>query len=167
MNLISLNYNSNGQVSVQLPQGPQSDSYKIYLSVNIIDDTYGVTAFVIKTPVIVMPNDALAMSLMQSMMNNDANNKMIIEMNSNNINMVAANAIALSTMFNIDSINETNINNDKAFMRDFMAAKVTGLSISDVSSIKLMGSALSKITETPQQVSSNTAVIYLKLLLFN
>ena len=163
MNLISLNYNSNGQISVQLPQGPQSDSYKIYLSVNIIDDTYGVTAFAIKTPVIVMPNDALAMSLMQSMMNNDASNKMIIEMNSNNINMVAANAIALSTVFNIDGINETNINNDKAFMRDFMAAKVMGLSISDVSSIKLMGSALSKITETPQQVSSNTAVIYLKL----
>ena len=78
LNFISLNYNSNGQISLQLPQGPQSDSYKIYLSVNIIDDTNGVTNYYVKNnPIIVKPNDALALSLMQSIIANDQNNQFI------------------------------------------------------------------------------------------
>jgi hypothetical protein len=174
LNLISLNYNSNGQISLQLPQGPQSDAYKIYLSVNIIDDTNGVTNYYVKNnPIIVKPNDALALSVMQSIKNNDQNNQFISGLNSGNLNMVAANIIALSSVFNTESeasLNTSNTNNtnnnvdnnDKANIRDYMAQKVTQLSVSDVSSIKVIGSALSKLTETPQQVSSNTAVIIKK-----
>ena len=33
LNPIALNFNSNGKLSVQLPQGPNLDSYKIYLIV--------------------------------------------------------------------------------------------------------------------------------------
>jgi hypothetical protein len=170
LNLISLNYNSNGKISLQLPQGPQSDSYKIYLSVNIIDDTNGVTNYYVKNnPIIVKPNEALALSLMQSVKKNDQNNQFMAGLNSGNLNMVAANIIALSSVFNTESeasLNASNTNtsdnnnnnNDKATIRDYMAQKVTQLSVSDISSIKVIGSALSKLTETPQQVSSNTAV---------
>ena len=178
LNLISLNYNSNGQISLQLPQGPQTDAYKIYLSVNIIDDTNGVTNYYVKNnPIIVKPNDALALSVMQSIKNNDQNNQFISGLNSGNLNMVAANIIALSSVFNTESeasLNTSNTNtsnnnvdnNDKANIRDYMAQKVTQLSVSDVSSIKVIGSALSKLTETPQQVSSNTAVIIKKYFIF-
>ena len=169
LNKISLNYNSVGQISLQLPQGPQTDSYKIYLSVNIIDDTYGLTTYSIINPVIVSPNNALIDGLMQSITNNELNNQMMIDMNSNNLNMVAANTIALSTFFNIQSQNQTSIvtndnsdNNQKAFMRNYMAQKVASLSVSDVSSIKVIGSALSKLTEIPQQISSNIAVKLVK-----
>jgi len=168
LNLISLNYNSNGQISLQLPQGPQSDSYKIYLSVNVIDDTNGVTSYNLKNnPIIVKPNDALAQSLMQSMKANDQSNQFIAGLNSGNLNLIAANVIALSSVFNAESdgslnTSNTSKNNEKAAMRDYMAQKMTQMSAYDVSSIKVMGSALSKLTETPQQVSYNTAVILRK-----
>ena len=168
--MISLNYNSNGQISLQLPQGPQSDSYKIYLSVNVIDDTNGMTSINVKNnPIIVKPNDALAQSLMQSMKANDQSNQFIAGLNSGNLNLIAANVIALSSVFNAESdaslntsITNTSKNNEMAAMRDYMAQKMTQMSAYDVSSIKVMGSALSKLTETPQQVSSNTAVILRK-----
>lgn len=158
MNLISLNYNTNGQINVQLPQGPQIDSYKIYLSVNIIDDTHGLTTFTLNSPVIVIPNDALTLSLTQSMLNNDQSNQMIKDMNSNNLNIIASNAIALSTVLNAQNETTNETNNEKAYMRDYMTQKVTSMSVPDVSSIKVMGSTLSKLTEMPEQVNSNMAV---------
>jgi hypothetical protein len=171
LNLISLNFNSNGRISLQLPQGPQSDSYKIYLSVNVIDDTNGITNYYVKNnPIIVIPDDALAQSLRQSMRANDQNNQFIAGLNSGNLNLIAANVIAMSSVYNAESealintsITNTSKNNDnnneKAAMRDYMAQKMTQMSVYDVSSIKVMGSALSKLTEIPEQVSSNTAVI--------
>jgi len=137
--------------------------------VNIIDDTSGTVVYNIPTPVIVKPNDALANSLADSISNNDPNSPFLVQLNSGNLNLVAKNVIALTTVFNIQSTSSSSnqnvnltqlneVNNQMASLREFMVNKVTQLSVSDISSIKLISSALSSATQAPQQISSSVAV---------
>ena len=168
MNLISLSSNSNGQISFQLPQGPQSDSYKIFLSVNIKDNSNGVITYNISTPVTVLPNDTSVQSLTDSILNfngNGSNSQILNNLNSGDTNLVTSNVLALTSLINAQSNSEnSSSNNDNSQMillRDFMADKVAQLSVTDVNSIRVIGSALSSITQDTQQVSVNTAVNYL------
>ena len=162
---IALNYNSNGLLSIQLPEGPSSDSYRVYLFVNIVDDTYGTTVYNIPLPMTVFPNNNLADSLAQSISSNDPTCPLLVDLNSGNLNLVSKNVIALTSVFNVQSYTTSSNasattlqNNQKADLREFMINKVNDLSISDISSIKVISSALSAATGTPQQVSSKAAV---------
>ena len=171
---IALNYNANGKVSIQLPQGPASDAYQIYLFVNVIDDTEGTTVYNLPTPVAVLPNNLLAASLADSISSNDPTSQILMDLNSGNLNVVAKNVIALTSVFNIQSQSTTttapnataSFNNQMAELREFMISKVTDLSISDMSSIKVISSALSAATGVPQQISTKTAVILQKFTAF-
>ena len=172
-NPIALNYNSNGDLYIQLPQGPDYDSYKLYLFVNIIDDTYGVTVYNIVKPVTVMPNVNLANNLAASIASNDPDSSFLQNINSRNLNLVAKNVIALTSVFNIQSLSTptatastdistnttTNAENDqKAALREFLIGKVAELSVSDMSSIKVIASALSSASANTDQISRNAAV---------
>ena len=162
-----MNYNGKGRASIQLPQGPSDDSYQIYLYVNIIDDTDGTTTFHLRNSVIVTPNNELATNLADSIKANEVNNPFLIELNSGNLNLVCKNVIALSTVFNIQSNtlpsaqssqNENAFNDQMALLREFMVNKVARMSVTTVSSVKVISSALSTGTQTTTQVSSNSAV---------
>ena len=149
-----------------MPQGPSSDGNRLYLFVNIVDDSDGTTVYNIPTPVVVTANDNLADSLAQSITSNDPNCPFLIDLNSGNLNLVSKNVIALTSVFNIqssssNSSNSTSTmleNNQKSELREFMINKVNDLSISDISSIKVISSALSAATGTPQQINSKSAV---------
>jgi hypothetical protein len=163
-------------ITLQLPQGPDTNSFSIYLFVNVIDDTYGTTVYFLTTSVTVKPNDALASSLANSIASNGANSPLVLELNSGNLNLVSKNVIALATVFNMQSSSNTagsnasssssnsssdqnvQINNRMASLREFLVDKVSSLTVSDVSSIKVISSALSAAKQTANQVSSNTAV---------
>ena len=172
-NPIALSYNTNGELNVQLPQGPDTDSFKIYLSVNVIDDTNGYTSYAITRPVIVSPNDELANNLADSIENNDYSSPLFVSLNSGNLNLVAKNVIALSTAFNFQSSSSSNSssgqnnansneqntqNNQVAQLRQYLVEKISSLSVSDISSIKVISTALSSSTTTPSQITTNTAV---------
>ena len=164
LNPIALNYNSNGNLNIQLPQGPAYDSYKLYLFVNIIDDTYGVTVYNLTQPVIVMPNNNLTNSLAASIATNDPNSTFLLDLNSGNLNIVAKNVIALTSDFNIQSLSQSSSssnnseNDQKAVLREFLIGKMAELSVSDMSSIKVIASALSSATANTDQISRNAAV---------
>ena len=168
-NPIALNYNSNGDLWIQLPQGPDSDGNKIYLFVNIIDDTYGVSVYNIPQPVIVTPNNNLADQLAATLTSNDPNSPFLQDLNSGNVNLVAKNVIALTSVFNIQSLSPTsanssttasNDNDQKASLREFLVGKVTELTVSDMSSIKVISSALSTASANTEQLSRNAAVSF-------
>lgn len=72
-NPIILDKNTNGISSFQLPSGPQEDSYKISLFVQIIDDSDGITEHLILTPVIVKQNDQLVNNLANNLLNSNTN----------------------------------------------------------------------------------------------
>ena len=169
-NPIALNYNSNGDLWIQLPQGPDSDGNKIYLFVNIIDDTYGVSVYNLPQPVIVTPNNNLADQLASTITSNDPNSPFLQDLNSGNVNLVAKNVIALTSVFNIQSLSSSsaassnstasasNANDQKASLREFLVGKVTELTVSDMSSIKVISSALSTASANTEQLSRNAAV---------
>ena len=167
-NPIALNFNANGDLWIQLPQGPNNDGNRIYLFVNIIDDTYGTSVFNITQPVIVTSNDNLAKQLAASINTNDPNSDFLQDLNSGNVNLVAKNVIALTTVFNMQSLtsNESTTpssvgddNDQKASLREYLIDKVADLTVSDMSSIKLISSALSTGSANTEQISKNMAVI--------
>lgn len=153
-----------------MPQGPASDSFNIYLFVNVIDDSSGTTVYTIATPVSVWPNNQLETTVVTSISTGDTNNPFLQALNSGNLNLVCKNVIALATVFNIQSSNNPSSynssdssalysqNNQLADLREFITKKVVDLSVSDMSSIKVISSALSVTTQIPEQINTNTAV---------
>jgi hypothetical protein len=172
-NPVSLSYNSIGNLSIQLPQGPKSDSYRIYLFVNIIDDSLGTTVYNLTLPISVTSNKLLVQNLMGSISSNDMSNSIYADLNSGNLNLVTKNVVSLSTSLNIQIsdissgfILNSSVNNQMASLRDFMITKVSNLYVSDVSSIKVISSALSMATKVFYQISSNSAVNQFKYNIF-
>ena len=125
---------------------------------NVIDDSYGKTVYNIPTSVIVMPNDQLANTLSDAILNKNPYSNVFIYLNSGNLNLVSLNVIAMSTVFNIQGANSTQ-NNHVASLREFFVEKLVALSVSDISSIKLIASAFSALTYIPEQISFKLAVI--------
>ena len=159
----TLNYNSNGFVSLQLPQGPQSDSYFIYLSVNVIDDSDGKTNFPIKTPVQVLPCNTTSLfeSILEVANGSSSQTMMMMELNSGNLNLISKNIITLSTSLNAQIL--LGFNNEQiSLIREYLMEKLSDLSVSDMSSIKVLTSTLSLLTAVPEQVSSRLGVFIIE-----
>ena len=133
----------------------------MYLYINIIDDTDGITVYNLTTPVIVTPSINIISRLSISLMANDWHVQFLLELSSGNLNLVGKNVIALATEFNIQS----RLASITAFqlaqitgLRRTMLERLTQMSLSDISSIKVMLSALSALTETTSQVPLYVAV---------
>ena len=168
-----------------MPQGPDSDLNRVYIFVNVIDDQTGTTVYDIPIPVTVFPDNQLATNLANSISTNDPTCPALVALNSGNLNLVAKNVIGLTSVFNIQSLGNadtsssssgttTNVtsqintmNNQFAGLREFMVNIVSNLSVTDLSSIKVISSALSAATQTPSQITSNTAVILNKIQFSN
>jgi len=155
-----LNYNSNGYLTIQLPQGPQSDSYFVYLSVNIIDDFNGKTTSQLPMPVQVLPNNNDS-NIFEAILTNNGeslNTETMIELNSGNLNLISKNVISLSNALNSQDVLSSFDNDQKAMVREYLMDKLNIISVSDISSIKVLSSAMSVVTQIPNQASSNLAV---------
>ena len=129
-------------MTVQLPQGLDSDLNRIYIFVNVIDDQSGTIIYDIPTPVTVLPNNQLATDLANSINTNDPTCSALAALKSGNLNLVAKNVIGLTSVFNIQSLGNTNsnltsqintMNNQFADLREFMVNIVTNLRVTDLS----------------------------------
>ena len=128
---------------------------------NIIDDTQGTTVYKLNDLVQVFPHQLYTSSnIYESITNNEQNSLLLTQLNSGNLDLVAKNVISISSVINSQSsTNDPTIaTNQMASVREFLVNKVNSLSVSDMSSIKVLSSTLSTITQTPQQVSTNLAV---------
>ena len=96
-------------MEIELPQGAESDSYKLYLFVNIIDDLGGTLVYNLKSPVIVESNEDLKESLSSEILGSDQSNdistssEFVQQLNSGDIKTVSKNVINMATAFNLDS----------------------------------------------------------------
>lgn len=151
-----LSYNSIGNIYTLLPEGPLEDSHKIYIIVNIIDDSNGKTEYKMANPIIVWPNVDMASNLGDMVSSNDANSPIMQDLNSGDVNLVARNSLILSCVLNSRN---GNISDDQgANVRDFLIDKISSLTVSDMSSIKIISAALSMTTSIIEQVSTTGAV---------
>ena len=153
---------------MQLPQGSCMDDFRVYLHVNIIDDAGGVTSYNISTPVVVMPQVQLALDVLDSFHGNRSENPSIVELSSGNLNLVASNIMSLTSVFNQQSYmgnqchfsisQNENFTNSLATFRGYLVEKIAALSVSDISSIKMIATSLSHATQNLNEVSASTAV---------
>ena len=155
-----MNYNAIGNLTTQLPQGSDLfGSYQIHLSVNIIDNDDGITLYRLVTPVTVYPNSALYEMFTSG--KKDSSSQISRELNSQNLNLVCRNVIvitkSLSMHFASSNQNVTFIY-QMALLREFLVTKVTDISVSDISSIKVISTALSTATQISSQITIKTAV---------
>lgn len=165
-----MTYNPEGMISVQLPQGPDYDSFKIYLFVNIIDDSGGITVYKLLNPVYVYPNEEATYRVVNEILENNPRSLIVTNLNSGNLKTVTNFVSILSTQINMqnmiaaaNSTNETNSTlsaerENNAILREICISKVSELSISDLSSIKLFASALSTSTSVSKEISRASAV---------
>ncbi len=134
------------------------------MRVHIIDDSNGVTAYDISIPVSVLPspNQILSNST-QSILYNNAYSELLLQINSGNLNLIALNLISLVRTFNMENSSQLktqNINKQSVFL-EFLLDKINELSISDTSSMKVIGSCLSELTKESDFVSLKIAVFFI------
>ena len=174
---MALNSNSDGNLWTKLSQGPPNDGSKIYIFVNIIDNNNGVTIYNISKPIVVTSNTNFLDELAANLASNNPSLPLLQEINSQNLNLIAKNVIAIAGEINFQSLSSNDStsnsqNNHKASLRDYLIGKLTDLSLSDLSSIKIISSAMSIASSNKEQVSVNAAVnfniffVFSNLLLF-
>ena len=126
----------------------------------------GSTLFNITQPVIVLSNNNDVNQLEAMLTSNDPNSKFSQDLNSGNLNLVAKSVIGLSANLNFLNLscllNFTQAakaeNETKAKIREFLIEKVIDLSISEISSIKVISAALSTVSSDPNQITRQSAV---------
>ena len=127
------------------------------------------TVYNISKPIVVSSNNNFLDEIAANLASTNPSLPLLQEINSQNLNLIAKNVIAIAGEINfqrlssIDSTSDSQ-NNHKASIRDYLIGKLTVLSLSDFSSIKMIGSALSIASSDREQVSMIAAVIFLFLL---
>lgn len=86
------------------------------------------------------------------------------ELNSGDINVVSNYALSMSSGFNeqYNSSQSLSQTSQIAGLKELLVNKVTQLSVGDSNSMSTITSALSSLTQVPEQVSSNMAVRIIK-----
>ena len=104
-NPIALNYNEEGILYTQLPQGPPYDSYNISLFVQIIDDADAITVYEIPTLVAVLPIANQTQEIEYEVINGLNGTEFTQSLSTGDLQICAKNIISFTSMLNF----ETNI----------------------------------------------------------
>jgi hypothetical protein len=186
-----------GVLSTQnLPIGPSTDSYRLYLYVNIIDNDNGVTTYNISTPIQVQPDTSTITNLIQELSNPSSTGTISNILASGNSQVATTVLLSVSSLLNSassssnassnDVINiifylcylflnynctltttkKTTLSNQNSALRDYLATYINNLSISDINSVSNQASMLTALTAASNEVTRNTAVYIITLFMF-
>ena len=139
-----------------MPQGAVEDNYNIYIYVNIVDNENGRTVYHLSSPIQVLPNSQSADIFINVIDSIDPANKISQDLNSQNINLVSKNVLVIASILNRHS--STLTNEQKANIREYLINKLISLTLTDISSIKIISTALSLLTYSSDQVSKALSV---------
>jgi hypothetical protein len=112
---MQLGYNSNGELYVQLPQGAQSNSNKLNIYVNIIDNLGGVRVFDLDTPVVVTKNKDLVTTIANEVLNFNPSTDLSTlsqfaqDIYSGDTKLATRNIIILTSTLNGDNSNQVKV----------------------------------------------------------
>ena len=104
-NPIALNYNEEGILYTQLPQGPPYDSYNISLFVQIIDDADAIAVYEIPTLVTVIPIPDQIEQIKYEVINGLNGTNITQSLSTGDLQICAKNIISFTSMLNF----ETNV----------------------------------------------------------
>ena len=110
---IGLGYDSIGQNSFQLQQGPDYDNYNMYISIEISDNFDANFIFSIKTPIVVRPNPNTA-SLLSSLVDQQPGSSLNQILYSGNTQQVLKTIGSLTSSLNSLSFSDSNSQSEGA-----------------------------------------------------
>lgn len=97
-----------------MPLGPDYDSFKLYVFVNIIDDSNGVTTFQIQSPIQVFPETKLLNSYIDEMISStQSSSSLVTKLQQGSINFVSSLIISLSSSLNMIT-NQSSLSNNSS-----------------------------------------------------
>jgi hypothetical protein len=139
------------------------------LFVRVTDNMGAVTTYYIQPSLTISSNDDVVKNIVDSLNSNNCGNQFVnklqtgdIQLTSQLVNGLASslNTIALSISSN--SSNSSNLPSleDRVSAREAMVSAVVSLPVSEISSVKVVASCLSVVTNTIGENSASSAVIY-------
>ena len=102
-NPIALNYNEEGILYTQLPQGPPYDSYNISLFVQIIDDADAIAVYEIPTLVTVLPVANQTQEIEYEIINGLTSSQFTQSLSTGDLQICAKNIISFTSMLNFET----------------------------------------------------------------
>ena len=163
-------------MSLLLPLGAESDSFRVYLTVKIIDNNYGQTSYDLLQTVTVYPNIAKTSELMLDIMDNYLNSSLAKTLQETGIKAFSQNMISYASMLNYEnslkssstSVANTTAGslvqvadeatNSRSKVRDSMLKLVDTLKASHMGSVKLISTMMAMITYSLDELSIDSAV---------
>lgn len=124
----------------------------------IIDDDDAITVFDIPNKVIVEPKDGTVDLFVNELLTDSANSAFVSDISNGDLQLVAKNIISFTSLLNSDSNNGSN-ESTRLQIKDMFVDKAVGLNVTDVSSIKVLASVFSIITQNTREISYQSAVI--------
>lgn len=97
---VNIGNNETGYFYTNLPAGLYSDSYKLYLFVQVFDNLGAITAYYISTPVIVQMDMSLLVSSATDMLSGSKGNPLIDRMQSSDLSEASSAIISYAATFN-------------------------------------------------------------------
>lgn len=154
-----LTYSSKSYVSIQLPQGPMYDSFRLQISVSIIDDMNAETFYNISSPVYSYPDLQNNINLMNQIANKDPTSSMYKSLQSGSTKTATTGITNMASILNSNTPSPGDLSQITS-ARDSLMGFIDNLSVSDLSSVKLIGSALSSVMEKADQLSDKSFVSF-------
>jgi hypothetical protein len=154
--------NAFGLFTVQLPSGTAT------LFVRITNNMGGVTTYWINQTVTLIVNSSMLTGLVSGLLSNIPTNNIVSALNSGSLQQTAQFAIAIgNTLNSLSTTASQNSSNailvsvdDCVAARAALVTAVASLPVSDISSLKLISSSFSSVTNTVGQNSLSSAVIF-------
>jgi hypothetical protein len=161
-----LAFSSNNSATVQLAAG------NAILFVRVIDNYGGVTTSYLSTPVVVTVNQTALTEIMASLVSNNTSNNVVTVLQAGQLNQtsqlitaIAAtmNSVSVTTTANTSSNgslsnSSTEVLNQRVAVRSLFVGYLIALPLTDLSSLKLIASCLSTVTNEPGENSITSAV---------
>jgi hypothetical protein len=128
---------------------------KANLYVRIIDDLGGVTTFYLSNTVNLTMNQTFMSDVITSLMRNDSTNQVVGHLQQGNL--VQTTQIVTSLASFLSNVSASSLD-QRVAVRDILVSSLNSLDLTDISSLKLVASSMSSVTNKVEENSLTSSV---------
>ena len=144
--IVNLGNNQTGSFFTTLPAGSSTDSNKLYIFVQVFDNSGGITVYYISTPVVVVMTTTSLFQTQADILSGSSSNPSVKSMQSPDLSVASSSIIAYASSFNQMAVSAylspEQIETAKKVNAIFVQYLIN-FNLSDLSSIKAASSVLS------------------------
>ncbi len=91
-----------------LPKGDEIDNYQLYIFIQIIDDSSGISRFMINETVTVLPDENIKNNLVDQLVSQSVTSDFFNSLKSGSLKDTSTNVLALTSLLNVASNSSNN-----------------------------------------------------------